>query len=745
MRCIIAVVILLGVSVPCSRAAQGKGTVQEMIAELKKGEPEQLKALEALEALGEKAAEATPALIELFAQKNESVRLQAAITLGKIGAVAVAPLTNTLEAHYADKPKDATTPARFYLVWSLAFIGPSAKSATPTVVKALADPAPDVRRKAAYALGRIDAEPAKVVNALVSALADSDNDVRQTAAESLPKMSTAAVPVLIQALQTGKDELRPVAIRILGQIGAESAPAIPELKTLLLEGKTLADPAADALAGIGAKALPELTAAAASANGNVRMLAIRALHKLGAAAVPSFVDLLGSKHLDVQRQVAALLGGMQVQDKSVVIALGYTTKDKDFQVRNNALNSLRQMGSGAKLAEPYIIALLTDLDPNIRVNAFQTLQGLNIDARPGLKKALGNPDSAVRITTASLMVQLNFEVELAVPTLVEGLKEKNSDLKMQAAHALSLRGLREDEVLPIFLDGLKSATASIRRQAIESIQRYGVKAAKAAGPALINALDDADDSVCGQAMAALRIVGAQPKELFPAMVKVLRRKDTSLHQAASQIIFQVGPTAIDELVTLLKKEDAPGVRLACLQTLAMVGPPAKDALPELVKALDDPAARARMTAARALGNIGPAAKNAEDALKKAAQDADVNVQQIARAALVQIKADPNAKDFQVQGVLTPGDPFDRARQGHFHVVHTYPMKKGQRYQIDLTSPWDNYLRLENPRGDQLAQDDDGGGFPNARIIIVAPEDGWYRIIVTTYSGGASGPYTLKVK
>jgi hypothetical protein len=132
-------------------------------------------------------------------------------------------------------------------------------------------------------------------------------------------------------------------------------------------------------------------------------------------------------------------------------------------------------------------------------------------------------------------------------------------------------------------------------------------------------------------------------------------------------------------------------------------------------------------------------------LTKAEKDADGNVQKIAQAALAQIRADPNGKDFEVQGVLTPGDPFDRVRTQHFHVVHTYRMKAGVNYTIDLRSQWDNYLRLENSRGVQLAQDDDSGGFPNARIVFRAPEDGWYRIIVTSFGGGASGPYTLKVR
>ena len=92
-------------------------------------------------------------------------------------------------------------------------------------------------------------------------------------------------------------------------------------------------------------------------------------------------------------------------------------------------------------------------------------------------------------------------------------------------------------------------------------------------------------------MHALLQTGEEPKKLLPEMFKVLRRKETHLHAAAAQVIFQVGPTSPDEIIARLKTEDAPGVRLTCLQVLAMIGPPAKDAVKELVKALDDPAPR----------------------------------------------------------------------------------------------------------------------------------------------------------
>src|SRR5262249_17354287 len=147
--------------------------VADLIADLKKGEQERTNALLALEALGPKAADATPALVDLLAHKDEFTRLQSAIVLGKIGEPAVAPLTRSLAAAHED--------VRLYAAWGLAFVGAQARPATAAVVKALADPAAQVRRKAAFALGRINPDPGPAVAALVGALEDKDEDVRQLA------------------------------------------------------------------------------------------------------------------------------------------------------------------------------------------------------------------------------------------------------------------------------------------------------------------------------------------------------------------------------------------------------------------------------------------------------------------------------------------------------------------------------------------------------------------------------------
>src|SRR5262249_21782163 len=157
--------------------------------------------------------------------------------------------------------------------------------------------------------------------------------------------------------------------------------------------KSTAEAAATALSAIGAPAVESLTGAAGDDSAEVRALAVGALEKIGSPAVTNLVDLLSSKHVDVRRKVANVLGHMPINDKMVIIGLGFATRDKDNQARHNALQGLRNRGTGAKLAEPYISALLIDNDPDIRRDAFLTLQNLGVDPKPGLKKALSHADA----------------------------------------------------------------------------------------------------------------------------------------------------------------------------------------------------------------------------------------------------------------------------------------------------------------------------------------------------------------
>jgi hypothetical protein len=106
--------------------------------------------------------------------------------------------------------------------------------------------------------------------------------------------------------------------------------------------------------------------------------------------------------------------------------------------------------------------------------------------------------------------------------------------------------------------------------------------------------------------------------------------------------------------------------------------------------------------------------------------------------------DDGLKTFS--GQLTRFDTPNRFRQNSRERNYSYRMTAGTTYTIRMTSEshgFDPYLRLENPFGQVVAEDDDGDGFPNARITYICPQSGSYRIIATSF-GGTLGNYTVTV-
>jgi hypothetical protein len=100
--------------------------------------------------------------------------------------------------------------------------------------------------------------------------------------------------------------------------------------------------------------------------------------------------------------------------------------------------------------------------------------------------------------------------------------------------------------------------------------------------------------------------------------------------------------------------------------------------------------------------------------------------------------------LEIKGQIVDDDPVDPVRQ-HPAKIHDVKLDKGKLYQIDLISDdFDSYLRLVNAAGVEVAQDDDGGGNLNSKILYRPTEDGNFKIYVTTFGGG-TGNYVLKVK
>jgi len=66
------------------------------------------------------------------------------------------------------------------------------------------------------------------------------------------------------------------------------------------------------------------------------------------------------------------------------------------------------------------------------------------------------------------------------------------------------------------------------------------------------------------------------------------------------------------------------------------------------------------------------------------------------------------------------------------------MKKGPGSSLDA------YLKLFDPKGQNVAEDDDSGGDLDARIVYTPQVTGRFRIMATTYRPNETGAYPLTV-
>ena len=114
-----------------------------------------------------------------------------------------------------------------------------------------------------------------------------------------------------------------------------------------------------------------------------------------------------------------------------------------------------------------------------------------------------------------------------------------------------------------------------------------------------------------------------------------------------------------------------------------------------------------------------------------------------------------ARDAPTAGYLTSGRPVsgqlargdDTLQSGEYADNWTFPVRRGQSYELNLSSPaFDPYLIVRGPGGLSEDNDDDPAarGSRDSRVRFTAPADGQAVVSATSYQTGETGPYTLSL-
>lgn len=162
--------------------------------------------------------------------KDVLIRREAALQLSVLAQTHDA---NKYYEHMVNAFQDKDSVVRYFAIKSMGRVNPRNSGVLVTLRVALRDQSTEVKRAAAVALTSMSPFPTVAYSPLIKALADPDETLRQYIRSSLIDHGSLAVTSLVYALQDPEPKVRKECAEILGEIGAEAKSAIPKLEALL--------------------------------------------------------------------------------------------------------------------------------------------------------------------------------------------------------------------------------------------------------------------------------------------------------------------------------------------------------------------------------------------------------------------------------------------------------------------------------------------------------------------------------
>lgn len=271
---------------------------------------------------------------------------------------------------------------RWYATLALARIGPDASEAVEPLITLLEDRSQYeyVRAGAALALGRIQAQPERVVPSLVETLDSELASVRRNSARALGRFGTqarSAVAQMLSSLERDDPVFRIDLAEALWRV-ARNERAIPFLTTQIRDPHAPgAFEAAEALGRLALEdvnaAAPALTEALGAENADVARSAARSLGRAGTSVLPQLAKAMESDRVGVRRRAVEAYAWMGPPGApGMIAALG----DPDSSVRRAAARGLGRLGPEVAAAEPALVRAVNDSDALVRATAAAALKSL---------------------------------------------------------------------------------------------------------------------------------------------------------------------------------------------------------------------------------------------------------------------------------------------------------------------------------------------------------------------------------
>ena len=583
-----------------------------------------------------------PYLMESLSSEYWMGRALAAQALTEMGSEAVFPLVNALESQ--DKERK---------YWAIRILGRMReKSAYSEIRKFLSDPDAEIRMAALEAMSSYlnpDAIPL-----IVERFLDPAWIVRKHACKAIVKFSQKAVQHLLNALNSGEEDVRYWALRCLGEI--RPVGVYKQLIRLFKDKSwTIRKTTSDVLGTYGDEALMELTALATdSADHEIRYWVLRSLGKIGSSiSLPLLFRALEDQSeaiRDAAQKALANYGDEVIDDLFALL------KSDRRKLLESVCSTFQRMDKD--LIVPKLCRSLGKFDEHVSYWIRRTLTGFKDAARPQVVQLLSSKAEEVRRQAILCVGQIgkNNDSEMILPHL----KDEFWPARIAAAETIGIIG--DSSAVSPLLEALEDDDEDL---ALASIIALGKIGDDKAVPGLISTLQRESWTLKFQ---AIKILGElRAGRAFVDLLKILDEDTLDLKVHIIKALARTShQRCYDELRKRFEKEKEVEPRLAYIEALAELGNPA--IIPDLVKlAKPQNIWEERRLAIKGLGIIRAA--QAKAVIIEALKDKDPV---ISREAMVALQSILSPEEFEkTEKAFTAA----RKRQEEFQKAFNEGMKQ----------------------------------------------------------------------
>ncbi len=305
-------------------------------------------------------------------------------------------------------------------------------------------------------------------------LGHGDMVVASRAAANLAKQGTAAVPVLVQRLESpGRSKDRQRAAAVLTEIGPDALPAFPAM-VQALDGSdpALRNALREGLVALGPNAVgPIAEALRESPSPVTRLTLLEVLVGLGPAASES-ADAIAEAVVSGSAQVQALgLQGLRAMGPASSQALGRVVQEGSSAARKEACRILNEWGPEAEPALPALVAALADGPNDTKGFAAATLVRIGDASAVPLVEMLETLGERPGDKTAELAAKaLGHIGEAALAPLMALVERAERPSSWYAATALGKMGGVAIPALPTLEVASRSNDSTLKYYAVEAIR-----------------------------------------------------------------------------------------------------------------------------------------------------------------------------------------------------------------------------------------------------------------------------------